>query len=212
MAVCLGQVQNFISPPKLQNLASNVSLWAMRRDLVNSDNQPARWLVDNIDLLTPGRVLDVAMGAGRNAVYLAKLGFQVEGVDIAVEAVAKARRLAEKGGVSLTARVGDLEGSYIISPDTYDDIICFYYLHRPLIEQIKQGLKPGGIIVYETYLTDQSQWGKPQNPDHLLCHNELLAMFRDYRLLRYREGVIEPRKALASLVAQKVKEDKAESC
>jgi tellurite methyltransferase len=199
------------SPSKLQNPVSNVSLRAMRRDLVNSNNRPDRWLVDNIALLPRGRVLDVAMGAGRNAVYLAKLGFQVEGVDIAAEAVVKACRLAEEGGVSLAARVGDLEAGYMISPDTYDGIICFYYLHRPLIEQIKRGLKSGGVILYETYLTEQSQWGKPQNPDHLLQHNELLGMFSDFRLLRYREGVIEPRTALASLVAQKAKDDKLES-
>jgi tellurite methyltransferase len=175
----------------------------MRRDLLHNDCQPARWLVDNIELLPRGRVLDIAMGAGRNAVYLAKLGFQVEGVDIAAEAVAKALRLADECHTRIEAQVGDLESVYAIAPDAYDGIICFYYLHRPLIEQIKSALRPGGVIVYETYLTDQAQWGKPQNPDHLLRHNELLKMFGDFRVLHYREGVIEPKKALASMVAQK---------
>ena len=64
-------------------------------------------------------------------------------------------------------------------------------------------LKPGGVVVYETYNADQAEWGRPKNPDHLLKHNELLNMFCDYRILRYREGVIEPRKAIASIIARK---------
>jgi hypothetical protein len=61
-------------------------------------------------------------------------------------------------------------------------------------------------VVYETFLVDQAQWGKPKNPDYLLKHNELLEMFRDFRCLRYREGVFEngkDRRAIASIVAEK---------
>lgn len=176
----------------------------MHCDILHGDTEPAAWLVDNIDLLLPGRVLDVAMGNGRNSVYLAKLGFQVEGIDIDGEAVASALRLAGEAGVNLATRIGDLESDSIIATDIYDAVICFYYLHRPLIKEMKRGLKTGGVIVYETYLTDQSRWGKPQNPDHLLRWNELLELFREFRVLRYREGIIQPRKAIASLVAQKL--------
>ena len=59
-------------------------------------------------------------------------------------------------------------------------------------------------MVYETFLIDQAQWGKPKNPDYLLQHNELLEMFRDFRCLRYREEIIEGRSALASIVAKKI--------
>ncbi len=83
-------------------------------------------------------------------------------------------------------------------------IICFNYLQRSLISQIKDGLRQGGMVVYETFIIDQVQFGKPKNPDYLLRHNELLNMFRDFRCLRYHEGIIEGRKAVASLIAQKV--------
>ena len=63
--------------------------------------QPARFLVENIELLPKGRVFDVAMGEGRNAVCLAKMGFEVEGVDISAEAVNMALELARKSGVNL---------------------------------------------------------------------------------------------------------------
>ncbi len=169
-----------------------------------SNPQPAQFLVDNIALLPKGRALDLAMGAGRNAVYLAKIGFEVEGVDISPEAVSKALKLARKAGITIRAEVADLEAKYCIKKDAYDAIVCFYYLQRSLISQIKDGLKKGGIVVYETYIVDQAQWGKPKSLGHLLKHNELLHLFRDFRCLRYREGIIEDRKAIASIIAEKV--------
>jgi tellurite methyltransferase len=168
------------------------------------DFGPARLLVDNIQLLPTGRVLDVAMGTGRNAVYLAKKGFDVEGVDISPEAVRSALDQARAVGVTLKARVADLESDYHIEKSAYDVIICFNYLQRSLITQIKDGLRVGGIVVYETFTVDQAQLGKPKNPDYLLKYNELLALFRDFRCLYYREGIVEERKALASIIAKKV--------
>jgi tellurite methyltransferase len=164
---------------------------------------PAQFLVDNIDLLPMGRALDIAMGNGRNSVYLAEMGFEVEGIDISEEAVNSALESARKSCVNITAKVADLEGDFYIEEGAYDVIICFNYLHRPLIPNIKRGLRSGGMIAYETYIIEQARFGKPKNPDHLLRHNELLDMFHEFRCLRYREGIIENRKAIAGIVAEK---------
>jgi hypothetical protein len=118
-------------------------------------------------------------------------------VDNALEA-------ARASGVKVNAHVADLEDNFQIDTGSYDVIICFHYLHRPLIPQIKKGLPVGGMVVYETFITDQAKFGKPKNPDHLLQHNELLDMFRHFRCLRYREGIIEPGKAVAGILAEKV--------
>ena len=166
--------------------------------------EPAQFLVENVELLPKGRVLDVAMGSGRNAIYLAKMGFDVQGVDISLEAVNTALELAKKAGVTIKAQVADLERGFHIKEEAYDVIICFNYLQRSLIPQIKYGLRQGGIVVYETFIVDQTQFGNPKNRDYLLEHNELLDMFRDFRCLRYREGIIGGRKAIASVVARKV--------
>ena len=166
--------------------------------------QPAPFLVENIELLPKGCVFDVAMGHGRNAIYLAKMGFEIEGVDISTEAVNMAQELARKSGVNLKARLADLESNYRIRKSSYDVIICFKYLQRSLIQQMKDGLRTGGMVVYETFIVDQARFGKPKNPDHLLKHNELLDLFRDFRCLRYREGIFESRKAIASIIAQKL--------
>ena len=165
--------------------------------------EPAQFLVDNIALLPKGRALAVAMGAGQNAIYMAKMGFEVEGVDISPEAVSSALELARKSGVNLRTQVADLENNYHIEKGAYEVIICFNYLQRSLIPQIKDGLRKGGMVVYETFIVDQARFGKPKNPDYLLRHNELLDMFRDFRCLRYREGIVEGRKAVASIIAEK---------
>jgi tellurite methyltransferase len=165
--------------------------------------KPAQFLVDNVDLLPMGRALDIAMGNGRNSVYLAEMGFEVEGIDISEEAVNSALESARKSCVNITAKVADLEGDFYIEEGAYDVIICFNYLHRPLIPNIKGGLRSGGMIAYETYIVEQARFGKPKNPDHLLRHNELLDMFHEFRCLRYREGIVENRKAIAGIVAEK---------
>jgi tellurite methyltransferase len=167
------------------------------------NSQPSSFLVENSGLLPPGRALDVAMGGGRNAVYLAGLGWEVEGVDISAQAVESALRLAREKALTIDARVGDLEGDYTIAPGAYDLIICFNYLQRSLIPALKGGLKYGGMIVFETFTIDQPRFSLPHNPDFLLGYNELLEMFRDFRCLRYREGIFDNRRAIASLVAEK---------
>lgn len=163
--------------------------------------EPSPFLVENVALLPRGRALDIAMGSGRNAVYLAHMGFTVEGVDISPEAVSRAREYARRAGVDIEVRVADLEGDFSIVRGAYDAIICFHYLQRNLIPRIKSGLRArGGTVVYETFIVDQAQLGKPKNPAYLLEHNELLELFRDLRCLRYREGMIGG-SAVAGIVA-----------
>ena len=85
---------------------------------------PAPFLVENINLLPKGRVLDVATGTGRNAIYLAKMGFHpVEGVDISAEAISTALNSARKAGVSIIAQTADLASEYQIRKSAYDVII-----------------------------------------------------------------------------------------
>ncbi len=171
----------------------------------HDNSAPSPFLVENIDLLPGGRALDIAMGNGRNTVYLAKKGFDAEGVDISEEAVKIALERAKSAGVEIKAHIADTEAdNYFIDVNTYNVIICFNYLHRPLIPRIKSGLQKGGVIVYQTYTVDQAQFGKPANPNFLLRYNELLEMFRDFRCLRYYEGIIDNKKAVAAIIAQKV--------
>ena len=168
-------------------------------------SKPSQFLIDNSELLPAGKALDIAMGSGRNTLYLAEQGLEVEGIDISDEDIQQALNTALERGIKIFAHAVDIEGSdYRIKKDAYDLIICFNYLYGPLIPMIKDGLRKGGIVIYETYLVEQADYGKPKNPAYLLKHNELLDMFRDLRCLRYREGMIKGRGFVASIIAEKV--------
>ncbi|MBI2604620.1 MAG: methyltransferase domain-containing protein [Deltaproteobacteria bacterium] len=162
---------------------------------------PASFLVESLPLFPVGRALDIAMGEGRNAVYLAKKGFVVEGVDISEVAVRKAKRLAQDNGVRIRTVIADLN-KYQIQPESYEVIMVFYFLSRPLIPQIKKGLKKGGIVVFENNTVDELKYDKTQNRAYLLERGELREMFKDLEILKYRE-IDNGKHVVASLVARK---------
>jgi tellurite methyltransferase len=155
--------------------------------------------------LPVGHALDVACGKGRNAVYLAEHGFAVHAIDISPVALAYAQRLAAKKCLSIVWEATDLEQARL-PLERYDLVVNLNYLQRSLIPQLKQSLKPGGLMIFETYLIDQQHLGHPKNPEYLLLHNELLEQFRGYRVLLYREGkILEESEAAfrAGILAQK---------
>jgi 2-polyprenyl-3-methyl-5-hydroxy-6-metoxy-1,4-benzoquinol methylase len=162
---------------------------------------PIPFLMDHVDLLPKGPALDLAMGEGRNGVFLATKGFQVTGVDISEAGFKKARALASEKGVKLTTVVADLE-QYTIPPSSYDVIICTYFLQRDLFPKITAALKPGGMVLIETYTVDHLQYRPKFNRTFLLERNELLTLLPGLRVLRYQE-VDTGDAAFASILAQK---------
>ncbi len=166
---------------------------------------PAPFLRDHVEMLPVGRALDIAMGEGRNAVFLAKKGFSVLGVDISEVAMRKAKLLARENQVTIQTINADLN-QYQIAPDSYDVIVNINYLQRSLIPQIKKGLKRGGIVVYENATVDQlkNNSGKNMRRDHLLNRGELRELFRDLEILVYRE-TNDGENAVADLIARRIK-------
>ncbi|HTL11263.1 MAG TPA: methyltransferase domain-containing protein [Bdellovibrionota bacterium] len=165
--------------------------------------EPAEFLKKHVDLLPVGRALDIAMGEGRNAVYLAQKGFHVEGVDISEVAIRKARRLARERNVTLFTENADLK-DYQIRPGYYDVILNIQYLQRSLVPQIIQGLRPGGVVVFENETVDQLQnpEGRSTPRDYLLEKGELRRMFGDLEVLVYEE-VNDGHEAVARLIARR---------
>ena len=165
--------------------------------------EPAELLKKQSEWLTGGRALDLAMGEGRNAVFLARKGFAVEGVDISEVALRKAKRLAHEHRVSISTLIADLT-NYKIKSDSYNLIINFYYLQRSLIPQIKRGLKRKGLVFYENHTIDQLSNRKDQNlrRDNLLNKGELRELFKDFEILVYQE-TNDGKEAKASLIARK---------
>ncbi len=148
---------------------------------------PSVFLARVAELLPPGRVLDVAMGEGRNAVFLARRGHAVVGIDRSPQALRRARSAAIASGVEVLAVQADLE-SYPLARCSFDVIVNVRYLQRSLVPAMKAALRPGGMLLFETFIEDQLQLGHPRNPAFTLGHNELLRLFDDLRVLRYEEG------------------------
>jgi len=165
--------------------------------------EPCEWLSDHAHLLTGGgRALDIAMGEGRNAIYLASLGYEVVGVDISDVATHRAHKNAREKNLKIHTEVADLD-NYEIPANEYDVIICFYFLDRNLYDPIRRGLKPGGLLIYETFNVEYLKYSGFKR-DWVLAPNELLERFGDWHVLNYRE-VDEPdrEKAYSSIVVRK---------
>ena len=119
--------------------------------------RPSPFLVDVLPRLPRvGRALDLASGSGRDAVWLALHGLETEAWDIDALAIGRARALAARSGVVLGTLICDLEQTEAPLPQSrWDVIVCFRFLHRPLLPRIARALAPGGHLVYETYRRGQ---------------------------------------------------------
>jgi tellurite methyltransferase len=165
--------------------------------------RPHPFLRQHLALLPRGHVLELAMGEGHNAIFLARQGFSVTGIDISAIAVARSLQLSQEAGVTINAHCMDLRTT-TLPTDTYDVVACFYYLQRNLFPQIINTLKSGGMVIYETFTGEQAQHGHPTDPEYLLHPNELLNTFRTLRIRVYRDVVVEGPKAVASLIGEKI--------
>lgn len=165
-------------------------------------NEPAAWLTAHRHLLPEsGDALDVACGRGRNALWLAAQGFAVRAIDRDADAVAVVNAEARRRGVGLVAEVHDLEtGDPGLPSAAFDVVVATHYLHRPLFPHLVTALRPGGVLVYETFTRAQAVRGKPTNPAFLLEPGELVTLVRPLEILAGREGDFEE-KMLASVVA-----------
>ncbi|HEY5762344.1 MAG TPA: methyltransferase domain-containing protein [Rhodocyclaceae bacterium] len=133
------------------------------------------------------RVLDLACGSGRNARWLAAQGFVVRAVDRDAEALAG---LAGVPGIS--TRQADLEGApWPLVGETFDAVVVCRYLHRPLFPQILATVTPGGLLIYETFMLGNEQYGRPSRPEFLLAPGELAALANKagWAIEGLREGV-----------------------
>lgn len=147
--------------------------------------QPSAWVERWAGAIAPGgRVLDLACGGGRHAVYLAGRGHPLVAVDRELPVAAAVREVA-----GITWVEADLEaGPWPFSGQTYAAVVVTNYLHRPLFPELIHALEPGGLLIYETFTLGQAKYGRPRNPAHLLLPGELLELVRGrLRVLAYED-------------------------
>ena len=154
---------------------------------------PNEFLESVADQIPRGKVLSLAEGEGRNAVYLAELGCKVLGVDASAVGLSKAQRLADERGVTIETRVADLT-DFHIEPDSWDAIVSIF-CHLPsgirssVHHKVVAGLRPGGVVVLEAYTPTQLKLktGGPPTADMLMTLNLLRTELAGLRFVHARE-------------------------
>ncbi len=152
----------------------------------------------------PGLALDVAGGVGRHSIWLAQRCWHVKLLDISDVGIKQAEQNAKSTGTaaSISLEVRDLNIMQDLGREQYDLVLVFFFLQRELFPALISVLKPGGLLIYKTYTSEQRRFESgPSHPMFLLESNELLNAFSSMRVLHYRETVAE--KGVAELVARK---------
>ncbi len=155
---------------------------------------PSRFLVEQLHRLPKGNALDVAAGQGRHSLFLASHGYQVDAIDRDQNALAQLSAAAKNRAYpTITTRALDLEEPAPFDPglgkEAYDVIVVFFYLHRSLFPSLIDALKPGGILVYETFTIDNYVHHQhPKRWEFCLTPNELLRLSSGLQILHYDEG------------------------
>jgi tellurite methyltransferase len=142
------------------------------------DDEPAKLVIDAVRDLPPGRALDLACGAGRNAVWLARNGWDVVAIDGSSEAI----RLVHGHDVRVDARVVDFETGAPLpfEDESFDAVLILYYLHRPLFAEAKRVLRRGGILV--TAVRTQGRYA--------IHPGELASVFEGWEVVYSNDGEI----------------------
>jgi tellurite methyltransferase len=153
--------------------------------------EPALLLKNHVGALRKGKALDVAMGEGRNAVFLAQNGFQMEGLDVSSAAIEKAKKLAAEKNAALEAKTQNLD-FFLMPLMKYDTIVMTYF--RPVkrfFSELRRGLVLGGTVAIEAHLVEHYKKHGSTNPmiDYEDCYhpNELLHQLKDFNILFYKE-------------------------
>ena len=154
----------------------------------------------------PGRhVADIAMGNGRDAMFLSEKGFFVTGLEGSIEAINITKKTMAQKDLVVYPILGDAK-KLPYRKNTFDCILVFYFLERKIMGEIRALLKKDGIFMYETFLKRQNDIDRPRNPDYLLDDGELIGYFKGFELLFYEEIIVSgdgKRKAIARAVGRK---------
>ena len=181
--------------------------------------EPNEYLRAQAELFAPGsRVLCVADGEGRNSVWLARQGLQVEAFDVAQAGVAKARRLADEAEVSVAYHVAGCD-EWAWAVDAYNIVVAVFVqfadpeMRERLFANIVRALKPGGLLVLQGYTPKQLEYkaGGPGALSHLYTADLLRRAFASLQIVELveyeaelREGARHAgRSALVGLVARR---------
>ncbi len=162
--------------------------------------QASDWLKKWSHVLAPrSRILDLACGSGRHALWLSSLKMDVLAVD---KDLAALEQIQKMGIQTLCA---DLENApWPLVGEQFDAVLVTNYLWRALWPELLDCVKDGGFVIYETFSEGHQMYGRPTRADFLLQSGELLRVFNAFKVLGYEEGLLsEPTRYVQRIIAQK---------
>ena len=161
---------------------------------------PNQFLEENYNAIPKGKVLSLAEGEGRNAVFLAKQGYSVTAVDASQVGLSKAKKLAEENGVELELVRSDLV-DFDIGENRWDGIVSIFCplpssLRKELHKKVVAGLKPKGVFLLEAYTPDQLKYGTGggNSADTMTSKDSLILELNDLKfthLIELERNVVE---------------------
>ena len=197
----------------LKNTPSLKKLWA---EGISSDQlwQPNLFLRNNINLIEkflPANrtinVLDIACGSGREAIYLAKKGWQVTAVDHLSDVCRRCQQFAEfqlSEQNNLKVICEDITtNDKLFEQSSFDLIMTFRFLHRPLFKTIQGWLKPGALFIGETFSIGAEKFGKPRRRSFMLEKDELNSYFPNWKILKQQQRQLSDGRPLTGGIYQK---------
>lgn len=144
------------------------------------------------------RALDLACGGGRHARYLAAQGFEVHAVDKQLPPLDLGPGVLFE---QMDLELPGIEDNWPLPALAYDLVVVTNYLYRPTFGYVLASLKPQGVLIYETFMDGNAQFGSPKNPDFLLRPGELLELTKPLQVLAFEQGMrVEPSRAMIQRV------------
>ncbi len=147
------------------------------------------FLTAMLERIPRGVVLDLAAGRGRHALALARAGGRVIAVDYSAEAMRFLAATAQTATLAIWPVVANLD-SFHLKDESFDAIVNINFLDRALFPKFERALRPGGVLLADTFLIDQAALGHPRDPRFLLGHGELRALAGGLEIEEYGEGPV----------------------
>jgi len=156
--------------------------WNIKHQTMPMPTNVSKIIDKYISYANVGRALDIACGTGRNSVFIAEHGFEVDAVDVSDYALSQITPSS-----SIHTIHSDLE-TFDFKSNTYDLICNINFLDRRLFPKIQESLAPKGILIFETFIIAHGEeYSQPGNIDYVLRKNELLHAFIGLDVIYYEE-------------------------
>ncbi|QCU90271.1 methyltransferase domain-containing protein [Thiomicrorhabdus sediminis] len=149
------------------------------------------------------QVLDIGCGGGRDAIFLAKQRMNVLAIDHEQKVLKRAKQLATQSGASVKFKCCDVKKDNCLPVEGSDIILMIRFLNRELFGYIQSHVKPGGIVLVQTFVEGVEAFGSPKNPNFILQKNELAKVFAGYEIIVDRIETLADGRPVASFIARK---------